>query len=262
MAEPTCGIPEERWVDWVAGRLPADAYDAMSRHLARCEACRAVREEWEKLFAVAEAGEQPTHERAASEKSRMLLRRRVRRIGIRRRVSRIGSKRNLWTIAACAAILLLAVRGMAGMLAHEDASPMEEAQAYAEKYEPSGAVLMAQPDTVAYTLDDLYRTRVGELTGRPTATVWVNGSTQEMFMLLEGLLPSDDLDVQAWGNLEDRLTNLGLLEFHSRQGHLYSHVEHLSSFKEVVFTIEPKGGSDRPTAPTSAVVRLAAEAQR
>lgn len=251
MAGLDCGIPEERWVDWLAGRLPADGYEAMGRHLVSCGVCQAALEQWRELLEPSESIEPSPIERSSRERSRTKLRRQVRLIGVRRRIARAGTNRGAWTVAACIALLLLSIQLIARQPS-QDISAMEKAQAYAEKYEPSGAALIAQSDTVAYSLES-------EL---PTATVWVNGSTEEMFMLLEGLLPSEGLDVQAWGNKENRLTNLGLLEFHLSQGHLYSRIEHLPIFEEVVFTIEPKGGSDQPTAMASAVVRLAAEARR
>ena len=252
MAEHECSIPEEGWVDWLAGRLPADVYEAMGQHLATCGKCRSAIEQWRELLAPSDHPIEPSPiERASRDRNRNKLRRKVRLFGVRRRIAKAGTNRGAWTVAACLALLLVSIQLLSRQPApHESA--MDKAQAYAEKYEPHGAALIAQPDTIAYTLKD----------ERPMATVWVNGSTQEMFMLLEGLLPSEGLDVQAWGNLENRLTNLGLLEFHLSQGHLYSHIEQLPSFEEVVFTIEPKGGSDQPTAMASAVVRLAAEARR
>lgn len=251
MAGHDCGIPEERWVDWLAGRLPEDVYATLQRHLMSCESCQAALEQWRSLLAPSEPIDPSPLERSSRERSRIKLRRRVKLIGVGRRIAKAGRSRGGWTVAACVALLLVSVQLM-NRQPSPDRSAMDKAHAYAAKYEPSGAVLIAQPDTIAYSLEDVH----------PTATVWVNGSTKEMFMLLEGLLPSEGLDVQAWGNLQNRLTNLGLLEFHMSQGHLYSHIEHMPSFEEVVFTIEPKGGSDQPTALASAVVRLAAEARR
>ncbi len=251
MARHDCGIPEERWVDWLSGRLPADVYDAMGRHLESCETCRSALEQWRELLAPTSTIELTPLERAGRDRYRNKLRRKVMLIGVRRHIAKIRANRGAWAAAACFALLLVSIPLLNRQPSHEH-SAMEKAQAYAAKYEPSGAALIAQPDTIAYSLRD----------ERPTATVWVNGNTQEMFMLLEGLLPSEGLDVQAWGNLQNRLTNLGLLEFHMSQGHLYSHIEQWPNFEEVVFTIEPKGGSVQPTAMASAVVRLAAEARR
>ncbi|MFC5531665.1 anti-sigma factor [Cohnella yongneupensis] len=254
MDEPNCGMPEERWVDWLEGRLPADRHDAMSRHLQSCPRCLTVQREWRQLLNSVEAGVLPVLPSNANE-SRRTLRNKIRRTGWRRKAARLGNRRAAWTIAASLLLLFAAMR-IIGNQGHSKETHVRLAQAYAEQYEPSGAALMARPDTVVYTLGGNSIDRGQSSDGAPKATVWVNGRTEEMFMLLEGMLPSDSLDVQAWGNLENHLTNLGLLEFHRSQGHLYSHMTNLPDFEEVAFTIEPKGGSEQPTAPKSASVQL------
>lgn len=253
MDEPTCGIPEERWVDGLSGRLPADAYEAMLRHKAACPACGRTYEEWRTLLQPEEVLEPSP----AAEAGRRKLRRKVGRIGARRKLGRLAV--NGGAIAAAAVLLLLGIRALLFPDGGGSADRLQPARAYAEKYEPSGAALMAAPDTVVYSLRDGARESGVAAGGYPSATVWVNGRTEELFVLLEGLLPSERMDVQAWGSIADVPTNLGLLEFHHGQGHLYSHVSRLPAFEAVGFTIEPKGGSAAPTAPESATVRLAAE---
>lgn len=253
MGEPACGIPEERWVDGLSGRLSAEAYEAMMRHQAGCSACRRTYEEWRLLLEPAEeAG--PS---SAAEAGRRKLRRKVGRIGAKRKLGRLAL--NGGAIAAAAVLLLLGARALLFPGADQAADGFKPARAYAEKYEPSGAALMSAPDTVVYSLHGDERDAGAAARGYPSATVWVNGRTEELFVLLEGLLPSERMDVQAWGSIADVPTNLGVLEFHQGQGHLYSHVSRLPAFDAVGFTIEPKGGSAAPTAPASATVRLAAE---
>lgn len=252
MGEPACGIPEERWVDGLSGRLPADAYAAMKRHAAACSACRRTYEEWRLLLEPAE-GAEPS---PAAEAGRRKLRRKVGRIGTKRKLRRLAL--NGGAIAAAAVLLLLGARALLFPGADRAADGFKPARAYAEKYEPSGAALMSAPDTVVYSLRGGERD-AGAAGGYPSATVWVNGRTEELFVLLEGVLPSERMDVQAWGSIANVPTNLGVLEFHQGQGHLYSHVSRLPAFEAVGFTIEPKGGSAAPTAPASATVRLAAE---
>ncbi len=249
MVEPACGIPEERWIDWLSGALPVETREALERHLATCRACRDAVEEWRRLL---EPEEQAALSPAA-DKRRIKLRGKVRRIGAIGRLTRFAVRGG--AIAAAAALLLFGGRALFFPGADEPGSPLRPARAYAEQYEPNGAALMSDPDTV------VYRMNVPERTAgvHPTATVWLNGRTEELFLLLEGLLPSDRTDVQAWGNVSDMPTNLGVLEFHQAQGHLYSRLSKFPPFEAVALTIEPKGGSERPTSPESATVRLGAE---
>jgi len=80
-----------------------------------------------------------------------------------------------------------------------------------------------------------------------------------VFVFLEGMTGSTGLDVQAWEDGGSRLTSLGLLEYHRDQGHLYSHLRSIAGLESLRFTIEPKGGSDRPTAPDSGRLSLDVE---
>ncbi|MFD0670503.1 anti-sigma factor domain-containing protein [Cohnella sp. GCM10027633] len=253
MDERRCGVPEEWLIDWLRGNPPAGTCDAMSRHLEGCADCVAALQEWRELLGEESLSEALPPE---AEKSKRLLRTQVRRVGWRRRAAKLGTGSGWIAAAACAIAFMLAVPSLLERQSGQ-AEQRKPAQAYAAAYEPNGAALMARSDTVVYALEGAGVASSGDLgAGRPSATAWVNGRTGEMFLLLEGLLPSDRLDVQAWGNLDDRLTNLGLLEFHSDQGHLYSRNGRLPAYEEVAFTIEPKGGSTAPTSPRSATVRL------
>lgn len=254
MDERRCVVPEERLIDRLRGNLREEARDALDRHLDGCAGCRAALREWRELLEEMSLSEPQLP--AAAEKNRRVLRARVRRVGWRRRAAKLGKGSGWLAAAACAIAFMLAVPSLSERQPAQ-AEQRKPAQAYAAAYEPNGAALMARPDTVVYAPEGTVVAAAGDSgAALPSATAWVNGRTGEMFLLLEGLLPSERLDVQAWGNVDDRLTNLGLLEFHSDQGHLYSRIGRLPAYEEVAFTIEPKGGSAAPTSPLSATVRL------
>jgi anti-sigma-K factor RskA len=122
---------------------------------------------------------------------------------------------------------------------------------------------MALPDTVVYRLKDdrSEAASPGNAMNRPETkvTVWVNGRTRELFVLLDGVLPSDNRDVQVWGIGGDRPRSFGLVSFDESRGHLYAQYEQGLDPKELSLTMEPKGGSERPTLPESAIIRLAAD---
>lgn len=256
MDERICGVPEERWVDWLQGRQDTDARAALGRHLEYCEQCRSSLREWGELLALHENRTGETPGSPGMDRKRLALRRAVKRLGWRRRAASLGSSSGWLAAAACALAVVIAVPSL---LAGQSIEPEQRkpAHAYAKAYEPNAAALLARPDTAVYGWNGAGEAAVfGSVAARPAATIWMNGRTGELFLLLEGLYPSERLDVQAWGASGDRLTSLGLLEFHSSQGHLYSRIGQLPVFKEVAFTIEPKGGSEFPTSPHSLAVRL------
>jgi len=296
MNESRCGVPEERWVDWHLNRLQADAAEAMARHLTQCADCRRICRQWAEWLAAGEAideeigghnsaneqskasmpasGESQRRARSElnvqgrdfddsetgglypSERVYRSLRLQVIKRGLRNRAKR----RSLWWIGGAAAMLLLAGFALRGLL--PDADITHEAAAlppltYAQMHVPEGAAMMAQPDTKMIAAVPAWLPDAPESVGKRTVMVWMNGRTKEMFVLFEGVLPAGSRDVQAWAKIKQVQTNLGLLEFHQAQGHLYSHGRSLADVEELAFTIEPKGGSLRPTAPETARVKLA-----
>ncbi len=278
MNESRCGVPEERWIDWHLKRLQADTAEAMERHLTQCADCRRICRQWAQWLADGEEvagferiGEQFTVVRSEqvhggghsetgglypSERVYRALRLEVIKRGLRNRAKR----RSLWWIGGAAAMVLLAVFALRGLL--PDAGATHEASAlppmtYAQLHVPEGAAMMAQPDTKMIAVAPAWLPDAPESVGKRTVMVWMNGRTKEMFVLFEGVLPAGSRDVQAWAKIRQVQTNLGLLEFHQAQGHLYSHGRSLADVEELAFTIEPKGGSLRPTAPETARVKLA-----
>lgn len=258
MIERSCGVPEERWVDWHLKRLPPEQALAMERHLAACSECRLVHRQWGEWLGV--TGSSETETAAVPPMPPERVRRSLRFSLWRKRWKRRLARRPLVLAGgALAAVMVLAVQLLTGVLegpVRETATASLKPIEYAQMHEPDGAVLMNLPDTKMFTMTPVYAPVMPESAGNKAITVWVNDRTGEIFVLVEGLLPAASSDVQAWGGYRQELTNLGLLEFHRAQGHLYSRDSRLPEVKEVAFTIEPKGGSLKPTAPETARVRL------
>lgn len=253
MNESRCGIPEERWVDWTLHRLPRDTAEAMSRHLTHCADCRRISNEWRRWLSMDGQEASVTHT-MPSERVRKSLRLRAARNSLRHRLLR---RPYVW-VAGVAALLLLVI-ALQGMQHGPGAKPsvaMLPAKTYAELHVPEGAAVMELPDTKRIAVMPAFVSGLPNAASPRMVTVWVNGRTGEMFILLEGVLPAMSKDVQAWGTIRQQRTNLGLLEFNQAQAHLYSRFRHVPDVEEVAFTIEPKGGSLNPTAPESVRVLL------
>jgi hypothetical protein len=257
MAEAGCGIPEERWVDWHTGRLSPEAMQRLALHREHCAACREASRQWEALLAPAGAGGTAASAASAPPSARQRRQRRRLRAAVRRRGLLLPLRRYPALAAGGAAALLIAL-ALLRYIAAGSAAQAEPPVEYAQRHEPEGAAVMQRPDTVVYSLDgNLSPGAEDGLSEGTHGTVWVNVRTHEIFVLLQGLLPSNSRDVQAWAVIRHDWANLGLLQFHERQGHLYARDSRIDEADELSFTIEPKGGSVQPTAPDSAKVRLA-----
>lgn len=254
MDERSCGIPEERWVDLLAGRLQPSEAGSLLRHKDVCPACADRFDRWRALLgaAAAEPAEWP------SEAKRERLRRRVRRRGfarsIRMAARSLARQPGGWATAGAAAVLLLFGSLLLTDKVREGTNLPPER--YARLHAPEGAGMMSRPDTVVYSMNG----GAGRIRGGDGAdakeTVWINVRTHELFVFLEGMLPSKELDVQAWATYGGRDANLGVLQFHQDQAHLYSNDVRPELWESLVLTIEPKGGSESPTSPQTAELTL------
>jgi len=261
--EKDCGVPDERWIDYHLGKLPPAASDALRRHTEGCSACRLACRQWAEWLGTEDESESEDRKIAPSMKIYRSLRGRMVVRSVMRKTKRHAGR--LATVCACAALIVAAVCGLFRYSSGSVDTPYATAlkpQAYAALHEPNGAKLMDRPGTRVYSLSvpAAWSKTSSAARPQPNVTVWINSDTEELFVLLDGMLGSDGRDVQAWGgSTNDSLTSLGVLEFHSSQAHLYSHLRETSLLDSLRFTIEPKGGSALPTSPDSALVRLAAE---
>lgn len=258
MIERSCGVPEEKWIDWHLRRLPAETALAMERHLESCADCKRAFAQWREWLG-APAGT-PMPGASGDPMPGERVRRSLRRALWRRSWKKKLAKRPLLRAGAALASVLLGCGLLLKELPHRpDADAGAGALApleYARLHEPVGAAVMTDPDTKVYAVASSLAPGVPVAGGKKAVTVWVNARTGEMFVLIEGLLPADTNDLQAWGDLPGGVTSLGLVEFHRAQGHLYSQLPLDREMKDVTFTIEPKGGSRIPTSPETAHVRL------
>ncbi|HEY8530478.1 MAG TPA: anti-sigma factor [Paenibacillaceae bacterium] len=289
-----CAVPEEWWVDYLTGRLTRDQALRLERHRAICPACAETCRRWEELLRNARESRTPAETasgqsaagnvRAGGESPLTaalrylagIWRRKWRRGKLRLAVSAYSCRRSLeralrgaarprWLAAAGGALALALVAGLfrTAYVTFTEEPPADPVTLKAEQYvmahEPMAASVISRPDTVQYPL---MRASVrGDVELPPVAggAVWLNDRTGELLVMLEGVVPSGDRDVQAWLVIREGWLNLGLLKFHEQhQGHLYVRSIWREDREAVALTLEPKGGSPLPTAPESTIVRLGA----
>ncbi|SFB19527.1 Anti-sigma-K factor rskA [Cohnella sp. OV330] len=291
MNERSCGVPEERWVDLLSGRLNARDAQALLAHGDGCRDCGDVYAQWAALLggergpsnlpagrdayrpadraaprrkaASADFAARPGEALALSAGRRRSLLLRAGIYAYARRATRalLAAARRPAFAAACGlgatvAVALLLLHPFAREDAQEAGNVLSPA-GYARLHEPEGVSVLGEPDTVVYKSGEsgLAGMKVG-LPAGAKETLWVNARTHELFLLMEGLLPSARTDVQAWARSGATSANLGLLSFHDSRAHLYAANIRPEEWESVLLTIEPKGGSLTPTEPETVSIPL------
>ncbi|MBW4085558.1 anti-sigma factor [Paenibacillus sp. S150] len=181
-----------------------------------------------------------------SDRVRRALNRRVRRTGWRRKLAalRPAYRRGAAALAVCGAVGLL----LLGLFGTEQ-NGSSERNRYVSSYEPQAMAVLSRPETVAYPLD---WSRKDQFSGN----VWYNGSSQELFVLIEDVALSEGLSIQAWAVKNGSRNTLGLVQIEDAKGHLYVKGGQLREADNIALTVEPTGGSESPTSPDAAWVRL------
>lgn len=291
MSERSCCVPEERWIDLLSGRLNARDAQALLAHGNGCRDCSDVYAQWAAMLggergpSDLDAGRDaygPAHRVAPKQKAAsadfashpgdewtlsagrrrsLLLRAGIYAYARRATRALLSAARRPALAAACGlgatvAVALLLLHPFARDNAREAGNVLSPA-GYARLHEPEGVSVLSAPDTV------VYKSGAGGLAGMEVGlpagakeTLWLNARTHELFLLMEGLLPSDRTDVQAWARSGATSANLGLLSFHDSRAHLYAANIRPEEWQSVLLTIEPKGGSLTPTEPETVSIPL------
>lgn len=277
---------EEDWIDWLLGGKPAAERDAMLRHLAHCARCLATRQTWEPLLAgdMNAAAQHTAPERLRAEAvqpqsgepwpgsapaagglaardpqpeppilsaalyRRLRLRFQLRSAGLRVRRA-LHAQRRVGIVAAAAAMLLVVC---ATGLYRSSQNQEEQRKVSAATLEPTAATFLLDPQTAGYKVHP-------ELEELGDGYIWFNNMSGEVYVMLEGLLPSVGHDVQVWAVDETKHehVNLGLLHRdQASRAHLYVKQSLLLQAHHLALTVEPSGGSRNPTEPEVLVFKL------
>ncbi|WP_151737594.1 anti-sigma factor ['Paenibacillus yunnanensis' Narsing Rao et al. 2020] len=250
---------EEEWIDWIEGQTAGSRQERMRRHLEQCPSCTETVRIWRPLLAP--PAPEPDNRRAAAVAAEaleagsagpaadpaILLPRDAVRRSIRRRVRYTYWRRHLKNrqayyrggaaaLVLCGALLFL-LRGL-----YSPADGRAERTRYINSYEPQALAVMNRPETVSYRLDQASRDQF-------SGNVWYNGDSGELFVLIDDVALGDQRSLQAWLVNNGRRDALGLLQIEAAKGHLYIKDRQLGDAENFALTVEPAGGSERPTSP-------------
>ncbi|GIO39950.1 hypothetical protein J41TS12_48110 [Paenibacillus antibioticophila] len=248
----TSFYPEEVWVDLVTGSLPEREAERLGQHVLECSYCRDQERYWRSMLEGEYSGD--TAETKPKEREllahtfckdsnsaesdwmpsgwlRLRLRARVRLLGLLRSARSLlsgGRRAGLWIAASCC--LLLAF----GLLFTQYTQREHDAWGqYVQDYEPSAATLMSNPNSIAYPI------QIGQ-SGTEFGMLWYNQGSEELLMLVDGLVPDVNRSVRVWAVRDDGRDSLGLLQYHQLRAHLYvKDRDELRRANMLELTIEP-----------------------
>ena len=206
--------PRELLTDYARGALPEADAVRLEEHLRACPACRGeVREVREGFVELVEG--LPRAQVPPGAWNRVLDR-------VRRQKMRLG-QRVAWGLAA--SLVVVAALGFWGFQALQDAAQAD-----------------LEARTVARWLarDDVTRVSLGIYPSGGFGSVLLLPDGRTLFVLDDG--PGRGKSYQAWGHRDGQVVSLGTFRRPIFE-------TNTSGFDEVGVSLEPRGGSDRPTHP-------------
>lgn len=229
---------DEQLVDAILHNLPKTEAEKLHEHLSHCPSCSRRYREWHVLL-----HRQPDTEAEAGKLKRHLMRNVAQRDKAQNvtTLKRLGNKQ--WVIGfSLAALAVVALVLLPFQSTGQDVPSIQDGPA-------EQAAFIYDPHTVQYDVIPLLAADV-------RGDVWVNDSTKEMLIRVEGLVPMVHKDYQLWFvDTDDRLHGK-VLELQNGKAVLYLHGDGIQRIQSLRTSLEPKGGSPVPTGAETFIVDL------
>lgn len=229
------GWKEEEIIDFVMERLPTEKRNAFGRHVDNCDECKEKLSEWKNILGQ-ESGEEP--EVPAPKMKRRLMNEisptRKRRLPALR-------KPMIAFMAACA--MLFVVLGTDLFTSPSHTGNMQRVN--------------GKPRISPQTGNGQVR-YVPVNDQNVNGYVWVNGTTDELLLFLNGLNRINGKDYQAWLVSPGQRANAGLLKVNHGMARLYYQGPKMENARHIVVSVEPHGGSESETGPEKFFIQLGA----
>ncbi|HEX7063498.1 MAG TPA: anti-sigma factor [Bacillales bacterium] len=230
------GWKEEEVVDCVLARLPAEKEKAFQRHLAGCMECRESFREWESVLG--EGSKEEATGPSPKVKSRV-MKEITRKAQPWFRTKVIRKPTVVFVAAACTLIAFVFGTGL-----------------YSEPPQ-TGNILPVKGRTIVPSQTGNDSVHYGQLNTRNVnGYVWVNGSTHELMLFLNGVPRIDGKDYQAWLVAPDTKADAGILRVDEGMARLYYHGPEMENVRHIVVSVEPRGGSESQTGPRKFLIPL------
>lgn len=266
--------PEEKLADYAMNRLSDADRSAVERHLQHCEACARTAAEWQAIlgeaggfgeslvqevpqrdlpggidaepaFGSGQACDRP--EPMPEPEPSKRVRKRLMRAAYARSLRKRAAANRRYALQAIAGAALLAL--FVGLFASKGAAGKEETFDHAVNQRIAH---MQSADTERYVIQP-----VEPFYG--SGSVWLKRGSGEMLIVVNGLYSLKEKDYQVWLQDEDQLSSAGFMLVQGTQGRSYYYGFGAKKAKRIVVSMEPKGGSLRPTGPEAVLVDIEQE---
>lgn len=227
---------DEALIDAILQKLPPAHRQKLNAHLRTCEWCSNRYEQWQTLLHTKPA---PTYEHDTLKRRLM---RSVTRIDQKKEGAARRKKKTLagFGLAAMAVLVFLFLQ----------LQPTYEKDYTAIQDDTATQVdFIHDPRTIQY---DITPVTVTDIRGG----VWVNDTTNEMLIHIEGLVPMAHKDYQIWFIDSNRQLYGKVIELQNGKAALYLYGDGIRHVQHVRTNLEPKGGSPIPTGTDIFIVEL------
>ncbi|REJ17309.1 MAG: anti-sigma factor [Caldibacillus debilis] len=232
-------VPETKMVEWILGTLPEKEREAMAGHLDRCAECRELLNSWRGL------GIEKTAEYrrpSPAHKERIWMKAEKRKSKTFRPI--FGLTAGLASLTVIAAVF--------SKLTFDSPRESDHYQIVQNEEVPVQRIIH-NPNTKRFPIQPL--SDFEDMNGM----IWLNDTTREMLMEINGLDVFSTRDYQLWIIYTNDEIKGELLTIDNGSSRIFIKGEDVKDFKLIKASLEPKGGSRKPTGPETFIVHLKEE---
>ncbi|HLR08818.1 MAG TPA: anti-sigma factor [Bacillota bacterium] len=236
-------ISEEQLVDYVLGHLPDNEKEKIKYHLTVCRTCEAEWRHWQHLLA------EKTYHPSPVLKRQIIN-------SIEEKTTPVQPKRKKWRRSAVLAMTVAStiLLGL-GLLRMIDAESEQQGFVMAQHDEIPKETIEKKTGT-----NHLKIVPVVDNTNM-TGGVWLNQSTNEMILHVDGLVPLHTNNYQLWLIHKNDDWNGELLNLRDGSIRVYYKGADIALLKYIKVSVEPPGGSLKPSGPEAFYVDLEKQTQ-
>ncbi|MFD1737942.1 hypothetical protein ACFSCX_15500 [Bacillus salitolerans] len=215
---------EEKVVDLALEKVEVAEELRIRKHMETCHPCKELYEYWDNMFD-AQSVTIPSIKIKLTIVCSIL-------------VERLKQRAVLLPALIMASLLL-----MANVLQAED--PKNRTVPFNSENSP----FLVKTDTRIYDL-------VPDVSNPVSGYAWINTSSEELMLVMEGLKPSMLNEYQAWIQTKNELKDAGIIMISGQTGQLYIKDRTVPMLEYIIISQEPHGGSFRPTDPNAFLLKL------
>ncbi|MDC3413468.1 anti-sigma factor [Aquibacillus sp. 3ASR75-11] len=233
-------VDEEIIVDFILNNLTNEKKEAVESHLFSCEKCRIKFQVWNDTI----GGETQPKEINPSPKLKSRLMNSIEALPPKRKKRQTFWKKPAIVLMSLTAGFILVI-GLFQLM--RDDSP---SYVVMQNNEAMGENVLSDPNTTRLNIEPMSNDN------RISGDIWLNNTTDELFLKVGGLTPLSTKDYQLWVVHTNDKWDGKILNIQDGSALVYYKGSDLGSLKLLKVSIEPSGGSATPTGPETFFIDL------